>query len=253
MDSFFGWLGGKKLLRDKILEEFPQEEVKKYVEVFGGAAWVLFRKICPGSKCLEVYNDINSDLVNLFRCVKCHCSEVQKELSFMLNSREQFADYRAQMAGGGLTDIQRAARFFFLIKESFGSKYKHFASSSGKNVVDIIPYLTEVQQRLKRVVIEHKDFADLIQFYDSSTTLFYCDPPYYGAERDYNVPFTIHDHIRLRDSLKGLTGRFILSYNDNDIIRQMYKGYNITTISRSNNLSNGVRKSAYKEIIIKNF
>lgn len=120
-------------------------------------------------------------------------------------------------------------------------------------MVDIIPYLTEVQQRLKRVVIEHKDFADLIQFYDSSTTLFYCDPPYYGAERDYNVPFTIHDHIRLRDSLKGLTGRFILSYNDNDIIRQMYKGYNITTISRSNNLSNGVRKSAYKEIIIKNF
>lgn len=119
MDSFFGWLGGKKLLRDKILEEFPQEEVKKYVEVFGGAAWVLFRKICPGSKCLEVYNDINSDLVNLFRCVKCHCSEVQKELSFMLNSREQFADYRAQMAGGGLTDIQRARTFLFPYKREF--------------------------------------------------------------------------------------------------------------------------------------
>ena len=71
MNSCMGWIGGKRLLRKAILERFPTDEVGRYIEVFGGAGWVLFAKEkLPGQ--LEVYNDIDGNLVNLFRCVKYH-------------------------------------------------------------------------------------------------------------------------------------------------------------------------------------
>ena len=120
MDSFMGWIGGKRTLRKAILERFPTDEVERYIEVFGGAAWVLFAKEKQAGQ-LEVYNDINGDLVNLFRCVKYHCGELQREFDWLLSSREQFFDYVAQANMRGLTDIQRAARFFYVVKLSFGS------------------------------------------------------------------------------------------------------------------------------------
>ena len=79
MKSLIGWIGGKRALCKAILKRFPTEETGRYIEVFGGAAWVLFaREKIPGQ--LEVYNDINSNLTNLFRCVKYHCGELQREL-----------------------------------------------------------------------------------------------------------------------------------------------------------------------------
>ena len=89
MDSFISWIGGKKLLKKQIIQEFPQE-YDRYVEMFGGAGWVLFSEERP--KILEVYNDINGDLVNLYRCVKCHPEAIQKELQGLLMSRELFFD-----------------------------------------------------------------------------------------------------------------------------------------------------------------
>lgn len=65
MNSFIGWIGGKKLLREKIINEFPQERLERYVEVFGGAAWLLFHKDSHAAQ--EIYNDYNSELVNLFK------------------------------------------------------------------------------------------------------------------------------------------------------------------------------------------
>ena len=106
MESFIGWIGGKRALRRAILERFPDDEVGRYIEVFGGAAWVLFAKEKKANQ-LEVYNDINGNLVNLFRCVKYHCGELQRELEWMLTSREQFFDCLTQYQARGLTDIQR--------------------------------------------------------------------------------------------------------------------------------------------------
>ncbi len=113
MDSFIGWIGGKRILRKAIIERFSADEVGRYIEVFGGAGWVLFGKEKKAGQ-LEVYNDINGDLVNLFRCVKYHCGELQRELDWMLTSREIFFACIEQMHMKGLTDIQRASRFFIL-------------------------------------------------------------------------------------------------------------------------------------------
>lgn len=106
MDSFISWIGGKKLLRSKIVEQIEEAgEIERYIEVFGGAGWVLFAKEKHAK--MEVYNDINGSLVNLYRCVKYHPEALQKELDGMLMSRELFFD--AVSEARGLTDIQRAA------------------------------------------------------------------------------------------------------------------------------------------------
>lgn len=94
MNSFISWIGGKKLLRKEIVSRFP-EKIDRYIEVFGGAGWVLFHKDRHAE--MEVYNDYNSDLVNLYSCIKYHCTELQRELSFMLNSRELFGDFKVNI------------------------------------------------------------------------------------------------------------------------------------------------------------
>ena len=118
MKSFIPWIGGKSLLAKKIISEFPKE-FGRYIEVFGGGASVLFAADKHAK--IEIYNDANSDLVNLFRCVKHHREELQREIRYYLNSREMFCDIRKQMECSGFTDIQRSAMFYVLLKTSFGA------------------------------------------------------------------------------------------------------------------------------------
>ncbi len=103
------------------MEQFPEPGTyERYIEVFGGAGWVLFSSDRHAK--MEVYNDVNGNLVNLFRCIKYHVDAVQAELQYILISREQFYDAREQIGIRGMTDIQKAAKFFILIKESFGAE-----------------------------------------------------------------------------------------------------------------------------------
>lgn len=252
MDSFMAWIGGKRMLRKDILARFPQDKIDRYIEVFGGAGWVLFAKEKQSGQ-LEVLNDLDGELINLYRCIKYHCEAVQEELTWLLSSREQFYDFREQSGMRGLTDIQRAARFFYLVKISFGSDRRTFATSS-KSIDHATVYLKKVQERLQGVMIERKDFANLIKVYDRKGALFYLDPPYVGTEKYYDVSYKPEDHQRLADVLKGIKGRFILSYNDNPLVYELYKGYNIEQIARKNFLSaTGNNKEQFMEVIIRNY
>lgn len=251
MNSFISWIGGKRLLRNKILEQFPgTEEYDRYIEVFGGAGWILFSKERHAE--LEVFNDANGDLINLYRIVKFHSEALQKELDWNLVSREQFFDYKEQIKNRGQTDIQRAAKFFMLIKNSFGADLRSFGVRN-RNLDKAIDYLRKVKDRLRFTVIENKDFEGLLKTYDRERALFYLDPPYYEAEDFYNVVFTEKDHIRLKEALDKLKGKFILSYNDSDYIRELYKEYIIIEVDRQNNLVCKGNSERYKELIIKNF
>ncbi|MBZ9615275.1 DNA adenine methylase [Clostridium estertheticum] len=250
MNSFISWIGGKKLLRKEIMNRFP-ESFNRYIEVFGGAGWVLFGKDKHAD--IEIYNDANGDLVNLFKCVKYHCGELQRELSFMLNSRELFLEFRDQYSLNGSTDIQRAARFFMVIKTSYGSDCKSYGCVK-RNISVMVDYLTDIQKRLQNVVIEHKDFQNLIKVYDRIDALIYLDPPYYGTEKYYQAQFNKDDHVRLNETLKNIKGKFLLSYNDCEFIRELYKDFNIEEIQRNHNLKNKDGKSnMYNELIIKNY
>lgn len=243
MKSFIPWIGGKSHLAKQIVSMFPADIVR-YVEVFGGGGSVLFAKEKYAQ--LEVYNDANGDLVNLFRCIRFHCGELQREISGYVNSREVFEDIKAQIHMRGLTDIQRAAMFYVLVKISYGADSRSY-SCNRKNISP--DYLEKIEERLKFVVIEHKDFEDLIHVYDRPGALFYCDPPYHTTEKYYDAKFSNSDHERLNACLKAIKGRFILSYNDDAYIRELYKDFVITEVQRQNNLGSG----KYRELIIKNF
>ena len=243
MKSFIPWMGGKRLLAQKIVSLFPND-IDRYIEVFGGGGSVLFYKDRHAN--LEVYNDFNSDLVNLFRCAKYHRAELQREISGYFNSREIFSEIKEKMNISGFTDIQRAGMFFVLAKLSYGSNMRTFGCRKRNLSSD---YLTEIEDRMKDVVVEKLDFEELIKKYDSPKALFYCDPPYSNTERYYESLFIHGDHERLKAVLNGIKGRFILSYNDNEYIRELYKDFKIFATERQNNLSKGT----YKELIIRNF
>lgn len=240
-------IGGKRLLRKKICSNFPDNKTyDRYIEVFGGGGWVLFTRDKHAE--LEVYNDADGELVNLMRCIKFHCGELQREIEGYYNSREMFLDAINQLNCRGFTDIQRAARYFLKIRLSFGSDGKTFGCSK-KPLYSSADYLTTVSERFKSVLIEQKDFENLIKVYDRPTALFYCDPPYHNTEKYYDVPFSESDHLRLFSALSSIKGRFLLSYNDDDFIRALYKDYIIVPVERNNNMSSG----NFKELLIKNY
>lgn len=240
-------VGGKRLLRKTICDSFPSaEKFDRYIEVFGGAAWVLLYKDKHAQ--LEVYNDADGNLVNFMRCIKYHSGELRREIDGIYNSREMFFDAIEQLNCRGFTDIQRAARYFIKIRLSFGSKGQQFGCTT-KPLQKSADYLSTVSERLKSVVIEHKNYDNLIKVYDRPTAFFYLDPPYYGTEDMYDVIFTKEDHLKLKQHLSNIKGLFLLSYNDDPFIRELYKDFNIEAVERNNNMTIG----NYKELLIRNY
>jgi DNA adenine methylase len=257
MNSFIPWIGGKSQLRKPILASFPKDVPERYIEPFGGAAWILLSRDRHAP--MEVFNDLDGQLINLYRCIRHHCSELQNELrrddlTWIPNSRELFFDFKEQINMRGLTDIQRAARYFYIIRTSFGADRRTFACTARQATANAIDRLPEIQERLKNVVIENRDFEALIKTYDRTTALYYIDPPYYMAEECYEG-FNLEDHIRLRGILDKLKGRFLLSYNDLPYIREIYSGFNIQGVTRGNSLvsKQGGVTPEYKEVIIANY
>lgn len=243
--------GNKRLLAKHILPLFPQHIA--YVEPFAGSLSILLAK--PTSQ-IEVINDINGDLINFYRCMKFHPEAIETELRFILNSRQEFNDLKTYK---GLTDIQRAARFFTLNKLSFGAKGQNFgyAKQSGGGAAmgsreRRILNLYKLNRRMDSVCVEHLDWKNCIQRYDYKTTLFYCDPPYVNGLR-YDNHFNEQDHIDLRDTLLSIQGTWILSYDDCEFIRDLYHGCQFKTVTRKLGIANNHGKTTrpdYKELII---
>lgn len=111
-----GWLGGKYRLAPTIVSLIPEHTC--YAEVFGGAAWVLFHKSPSPS---EAINDINADIINLYRCVQNHLPELLRQSEWLLPSRDEF-ERLLNHNPATLTDIQRAVRFMYLHRLAFGGK-----------------------------------------------------------------------------------------------------------------------------------
>ena len=172
------WIGGKRRLAKTILPLFPDHEC--YVEPFCGAGALFFLKE-PSQT--EVINDINSELVNLYRVVQHHLEEFIRQFKWALVSRELFK-WLQETPTQILTDIQRAARFYYLQKLAFGGKVESqtFGTSTTcapkLNLLRIEEDLSAAHLRLARTLIEHLDWQRCIIKYDRPFTLFYLDPPY---------------------------------------------------------------------------
>lgn len=253
LKSPLAWLGGKSRLADRIIEKMPTHQT--YCEVFAGAAWVLFKK--PESK-VEIINDINSDLTNLYRCVKYHLAELVAQFRWMLVSRDEF-DRFLRTPADTLTDIQRAARFFYLAKSSFGArivKPTYGISATGAprlNLLRVEEDLSEAHLRLARVFIENRPYDYVLQRFDKPGTLFYVDPPYWDCEGDYGAGlFSREDFGRLAGILDGLKGRFILSLNDTPGVREVFANFDIEAVKTRYSIS-GTKKQEAAEVLISNF
>ena len=257
MNSFMSWIGGKKALRDVILAMFPLY-YERYIEVFGGGGWVLFHK--PPGNDFEVYNDFNSLLVNLYRCVREQPKELMEYLRYVLNARADFDRVRAALARDSpADDVQRAAWFYQVIRQSYASGLTSFASQPHDMRANF-PIIEQAHRRLAKVVVENQDFQTLIRHYDRPVSFFYADPPYFETEGYYkNVGedgFTADDHIRLRNTLLGIDGKFLLSYNDNPFIRELYdaQGIQIVPVTRLNNIKQRYDPNCqFAEVLIGNY
>ena len=283
LNSFIPWVGGKgKLLW--IINKMAPYHYRRFIDVFGGSGTVtLNRPIRHG--CMEVYNDFNGNLTNLFCCVKNRTLALLAELGFLpLNTRDDFNVLYKFLSKGEFTDdylqeemkltevylkppdaeairallleraprgsIRRAADYFKLVRYSFSGSAKSF----GGKPCDIRRFfhlIWECSRRLANVIVENKDFEDVIRQYDREDAWIYCDPPYFEAEC-YEVGFPKADHQRLHDTLLTCRGNVMVSYNYCPYISELYKEFYIFRTVRPNNMSQ-TAGSEYEEAIITNY
>lgn len=251
--SPLAWVGGKSKLTSTIIPLIPPH--KCYVETFAGAAWLLFRK--PESK-VEVINDINSDLITLYRVIQNHLEEFVRYFKWSLISREEFARLQAVPAET-LTDIQRAARFYYLVRNSFGAKIvaQSFGIASTSkprlNLLRLEEDLSEAHLRISRTTIENLPYETLLKRYDNKDTFFYCDPPYWNCENDYGKGlFGKEDFTHLRDVLAACQGKWLVSINNVPQIKELFKGYEVKEVKTSYSINSGNSKPV-TELLISNY
>ena len=252
-----------------------------YVEVFGGGGSVLLNK---ERSVREVLNDANGNLINLYRVVREHPDELKDRLLYVMHNREDFkiAQRRLEEAtgrcfpvlpqqDGNSSDSQgklaekkpevsspvlRAADFYQVVRQSYAGNGKQF-SAVARSMWAGFPAIDRVAGRLQGVTLEKEDFGVMFQRYDSPTTVFYIDPPYFFTEDYYpgNI-FLRSDHQRLAAILLNAEGLWLLSYNLCPEVLELYQqpGILIEEVDRINNMAQRYEGGAvYQEVLISNY
>lgn len=246
-------LGGKSRLADQIIKLIPSHE--RYAEVFTGAGWVFFRK--PQTR-LESLNDINGDLIAFYRVLQNHLEEFCRQFKWLLTSRELFDDFRSQQEARGLTDIQKAVRFYYTQRLAFGGRQNGVfgvdkTSPPRINLVRMEEELSQVHLRLTDVVIENLTWSDYIIRYDAPGTFFYLDPPYYGCEDDYGKDiFPREDFANMAKQLAAIEGKFLFSINDVPEIRELFSAFRLQEVETTYTVSQTANQKV-TELLIMNY
>lgn len=229
------WLGGKRHLGKMLARAIATIPHRCYAEPFVGMGGVFFRRRRRAP--VEAINDALNEVVNLFRVVQRHPGAIAETLALTLGARAEFLHHRWQDFWR-LTDVERAARFYFIMQTGFHGRVTNpgFASgaqhASGWHLARLKRRILAAHRRLAGVSIENLGYADFLELYDGPETLFYLDPPYYGHEGDYGRElFGRADFERLARKLARIRGRFIFSINDAPEIRQLFRWAQIETVA----------------------
>lgn len=229
--TLFPWPGGKTRLLQHLLPLLSDNPHTCYVEAFAGGAALLFARE-PAK--VEVLNDSHGELVRLYRVVANHLDEFIRQFRWALTSREMFRWTKLQHPDT-LTDIQRAARFFYLQRLGFGGKAtgQTFGTSAISpkriNLLRLEEDLSEAHLRLHRVVVENLPWQDCLAKYDRPGTLFFLDPPYWQTE-GYGEGFGIEQYEQLAEVMARLKGRAILTINDHPAMRRLFDRFGGRTV-----------------------
>jgi DNA adenine methylase len=245
------YIGGKNRLATQLIKIFPKHTT--YVEAFAGGAQVFFHK---EPSAVEVLNDLDGEIINFFRVCQSHHEELVRYSRFLLASRSWF-ELLKKTDPTTLTDIQRAARYMYLLKNAYAGlirdpRYKKVAvHPPGFNPERLPEIIQKAHKRLERVQIECLPYDEILARFDRPQTLFYLDPPYWGKKL-YRYNFTPADFKAFEEHLGKLRGKFVLSLNDVPEVRALFHRFHITGVRLAYS-SQKVPGRRYKEVVIANF
>lgn len=252
-NPIISWPGGKRRLLKHLYPHFPQHEC--YVEAFAGGAAALLMRPTPAP--VEVLNDVNGELVNLYRVVQNHLDEFVRMFRWSLVSRQMF-EWAKLEHPDTLTDIQRAARWYYIQKLAFGARahgqtFGYVTSGNGPrlNLIRLEEDLSAAHIRLANVIVEHGPWSEVVERYDRPHTLHYLDPPYWQTE-GYGVDFPWSEYEAIADFMRAAKGRVILSINDHPDIRALFADMNIIPLQIRYCLNQN-RSVATGELIVKSW
>jgi len=249
MKSPLNYLGGKSRLVQTIVPLIPEDHVC-YCEAFCGAAWILFGK--PPSKC-EVINDADGELATFWRVIQNHYEPFIELFQWAVVHRKIF-EWENSKRPETLTDLHRAARYFYLQKCGFGGRTKSRTFGTGTtspprlNLSSLESDLLNVHWRLERVTIEHLDALECIRRYDRPDTVFYLDPPYYHTA-GYAVPWSDARYNELAELLAKVKGRFLLSLNDCPETRSIFSRFSVKKVQTKYSVKAGLADSPDRDIL----
>ena len=230
----FGWYGGKFSHLDWLLPLLP--ECHHYCEPFAGSGAVLLNRV-PSP--VETYNDIDGEVVNFFRVLRDQHEELIRAIALTPFSREEY--YRAIHTTNDVSDVERARCFYIKARQtrtglaqtaSLGrwANCKNTSRAGMSGVVSRwlggVGALDDIAQRLMRVQIENRPAVDVIQLYDSPTTLFYCDPPYLHATRgdvkSYGFEMDEEQHREFAEVVNACSGMVAVSGYEHPLMDKLF-------------------------------
>lgn len=253
--SPIGWMGGKSRMVNTLLPLLPEH--RGYIEAFGGAGHLLFGKE-PSN--WEVLNDYDGNLMNFWAVVKNAPEQLIESFNYTLVSRRTFDEYKAVYKKGEYDDcIQRAHIFYYMVRATFGASMRtpSFGTKrdrSNLKIENIERDIMQAYERLKTVVIENVSFERILKTYDGKDSLFFLDPPYRNTAKYSSGGFEDDQYKLLAELCTALEGRFILTINDDPLIRELFAGFDVTKHNVRYSISRDQRgRRRYGEMIVRNY
>ena len=222
----FARVGGKSKIKDDIVKLFPSHKI--YVELFVGGGSIFFHKN-PSE--FEIINDLDKDIYHIYKDMR-DVGQTMKDRTFK-PSRKEFDALFKQTSFKSKSD--RLYRNLYISLMSYvGNRISYFGETEEKRLKDSVmgnKYKTdEWKIALKNVIIENKDFRQVIKTYDSKDTFFYLDPPYSRLRPQWGYTENIITPQEVFKAVKNIKGKFLLSYNDTPEIREIFHSFDVRTI-----------------------
>jgi DNA adenine methylase len=259
----FPYMGGKAFHIKHLGKLFPTS-TDSFVDVFGGAGWVSVKNMTRANR--RIYNDLNPHLANIF----AHFSRDPEGVKQQLNKWPQqdpvlYRQFQQDIFGDNPVplNLESAAKYLYLEVQSFTSNTLGLNSSvyfDKKNIHGLNPLLKKLStpkivNRLSELGVENMNAVDVIKKYDSPTTFFYIDPPYWSKEHYYTQAFGQEQHQQLADCLNNIQGKFALSYYHFDELDSWYPmpKFNHITYTINKQSSSRTNKQKGTELVIRNY
>ena len=259
LKPLFGRTGSKYYTIDEILPLIPPHSV--YVEPFVGGGAIFWNKT-PVEK--SVINDLDKELIDAYRAFnKASLSSLQAldYLDTEIPKKQVKTEEYRNMIDKLETDMEeiKSQPVKHFIKTFKRSKGTFLTSGKGRMYYNIffrpyIPKLEIYKRLLKDTIIENKNYVDIIKKYDSPTTFFFLDPPYEASKTLYK--HSTIDYEQMRDILRNIKGKFLLTLNDSERIRDILGEFHIEISKVKSSPSENSKKlwkGGRNEIYISNY